>query len=642
MQSALVGNGRLLVALNGSGQMMGLSWPTVDSPTQFSEFTMQPLPGCHAPQLEPASQKFDFDCAETVLKQEGKDIVRIGDRMLRDDDTWLRAFQFSSETNSEVHVSFTPTLDGRGDGQTVFYDSVNDVTLAYHRNHWVGIGSSELGTLKEWQCVTRKSGEHRQSLSSRTLSGQRIASRQACGADLKFGVGIAGRFVLVVTFGNSRERVLSNIARARNVSFSTMQSPSPDLMQQSANVIRLLSNRDTGAVLAGPPLPVDIPSEPGYASVWARDAAYTLMGCLAINDFEPVRHFLDFAFRVQCPEGIWMHRHHSDYSVGSSWGLHQLDETGSVLHLLDAYCTQSGDWSAAEHHWDGVYRAAEFLVSSVGSDNLPIPSVDLWEELESKSPYTTASVIGGLRSAANIAQHLSSTQKEATSTWLGTSDRVLTAMLDSMWSKDLDRFHRGIECRAALDLSDDDTRPPIWLDTTERDRPASAGFTPPDTPLVSLPNSTSLGASPQKHDSHLDVSVLGLVFPFAVLSPKDPRILSTLAQLRATLWNSEVGGYGRYEGDTYGGGNSWPVATLWVACCLTAMDDTSSAKGLLDWVGQHTGPNNMVAEQVHKTTGEPLAALPMAWSHGMIMVTDAAIRGKRVWETDASKGLRSE
>jgi GH15 family glucan-1,4-alpha-glucosidase len=469
------------------------------------------------------------------------------------------------------------------------------------------------------------------------LSGQRIASRSACGADIKFRIGSTGRSVLIITFGKSRERIIENVvrARARPAPSQTVEQAAPDLLQQSANIIRLLTNRDTGGVLAGPPLPVDIPSEPGYASVWARDAAYTLLGYLASGDFAPVRHFLDFAFRVQCPEGIWMHRHHSDYSVGSSWGLHQLDETGSVLHLLDAYCTQSGDWSAAEDHWDGVYRAAEFLVSSIGPDDLPIASVDLWEELESKSPYTTASVIGGLRSAVNIARHLTGLTSERISTWSQTSDKVLDKLLETMWSTDLDRFYRGIQCRAALDLSDDDTRPPISLEITNPVDQAN-GFHPPETPLVSLPNSTASGASRQEHDTGLDVSVLGLVFPFGVLSPNDPRIVSTFAQLRAGLWNSGAGGYGRYEGDTYGGGNSWPVATLWIACCLTAMGDTSEAQKLLDWVGEHTGPNNMVAEQVHKTTGEPLAALPMAWSHGMIMTTQAAIQGKRVWETGAS------
>ena len=38
--------------------------------------------------------------------------------------------------------------------------------------------------------------------------------------------------------------------------------------------------------------------------------------------------------------------------------------------------------------------------------------------------------------------------------------------------------------------------------------------------------------------------------------------MSTVTSLRKQLWNTRVGGMHRYEGDSYGGGNPWPLATL--------------------------------------------------------------------------------
>lgn len=66
-----------------------------------------------------------------------------------------------------------------------------------------------------------------------------------------------------------------------------------------------------------------IASAPGYAAVWGRDAAFTALGALAMGRIGLAKQILQFAINTQSPEGLWLHRHYTDYALVSSWGLHQ-------------------------------------------------------------------------------------------------------------------------------------------------------------------------------------------------------------------------------------------------------------------------------------------------------------------------------
>jgi GH15 family glucan-1,4-alpha-glucosidase len=100
-----------------------------------------------------------------------------------------------------------------------------------------------------------------------------------------------------------------------------------------------------------------------------------------------------------------------------------------------------------------------------------------------------------------------------------------------------------------------------------------------------------------KFDTTRDASLAGL-FAFGLYSAGDPRIISTMEDLREKLWvKTQVGGVARYEGDSYHRastdlpGNPWFICTLWLADFLADRAETeidvASATELMQWVTDH-------------------------------------------------------
>src|SRR3989454_986881 len=128
------------------------------------------------------------------------------------------------------------------------------------------------------------------------------------------------------------------------------------------------------------------------------------------------------------------------------------------------------------------------------------------------------------------------------------------------------------------------------------------------------------------HDSSIDTAILGLTYPFRVVEPDDPRILSSSRQIEnAFTYASE--GIGRYPGDTYHGGNPWFITTLWMALYRCQQGNYEKAKTLIEWCVKHVDELQLFAEQVHKDNGEPISASPLAWSHAMFILALLDYRG---------------
>jgi len=132
-------------------------------------------------------------------------------------------------------------------------------------------------------------------------------------------------------------------------------------------------------------------------------------------------------------------------------------------------------------------------------------------------------------------------------------------------------------------------------------------------------------------DATRDASIWGL-FAFGLYSADDPKIASTMSDLRERLWvGAGVGGMARYENDYYHQvskdvpGNPWFVCTLWLADFLAerATDEKGMAEAveILQWVTDHALPSGILAEQVHPFTGEPVSVSPLTWSHATFVAT---------------------
>jgi GH15 family glucan-1,4-alpha-glucosidase len=121
-------------------------------------------------------------------------------------------------------------------------------------------------------------------------------------------------------------------------------------------------------------------------------------------------------------------------------------------------------------------------------------------------------------------------------------------------------------------------------------------------------------------DGTIDVSLLGLIRPFGIFGRKSPATMRILEAVRSKLWCRSVGGVLRYEGDTYRGGNPWILATLWLAYSELIFGNISEAREAFQWVVAKATPLGMLAEQVHKDSGNPFWVIPLGWSHAMFLL----------------------
>jgi GH15 family glucan-1,4-alpha-glucosidase len=122
-----------------------------------------------------------------------------------------------------------------------------------------------------------------------------------------------------------------------------------------------------------------------------------------------------------------------------------------------------------------------------------------------------------------------------------------------------------------------------------------------------------------KPDFTVDASLLGLSVPFGILDPTDRRLTATVEAMERDLVTS-TGRVRRYVGDTYRGGNAWPLLGLWLAWHKLRVGDRRPALRLYRRVLSDRTPAGLIAEQVDARTGQALWVVPLPWAHAWFLV----------------------
>jgi GH15 family glucan-1,4-alpha-glucosidase len=333
------------------------------------------------------------------------------------------------------------------------------------------------------------------------------------------------------------------------------------LYRRSLLVLDLLADRDTGSVIAAPELDPEFERSGGYGFVWGRDLAFIVLAFLAAGRDDLARRALRWLPGAQEPEGLWLQRHWTDGSLAPSWCRHQLDETGAILFAYEAAWRQLGDHALDADLWPSALRAAEFLLGTVEDDGLPVATADLWEEREGRHAFTAAAICGGLGAAAAMARRH---EPRLADTYEAAAEVVREAIERELWSDFHGRYLR------------------------------------------------SLG------DPTLDVSLLGLAWPFAAVEPGGERMRATVAALESEL-SCPAGSVGRYAGDTYAGGNKWVLAALWLGLWHRQVGDGVGHERSLEYALGAQTELGLLPEQV-TDDGEPAWVVPLAWSHAMLLL----------------------
>jgi GH15 family glucan-1,4-alpha-glucosidase len=278
--------------------------------------------------------------------------------------------------------------------------------------------------------------------------------------------------------------------------------------------------------------------------------------------YENAHRFLRFAQDSQEEEGYYLHRHFPDGTVGSTWHpppFIQIDQTAAVVSAAWHHFKRHGDLDQLLELWPMVKNAANFLESFVDARGLPKPSYDLWEEKKAVNTYSCAAVIHGLERAERISEQLG----KSLGRWRRASERMREAALQHLWDDARGVFLKSID--------------PV--------------------------------------DYTIDASTL-LAIKLGVLDAKDKRAERLVHNVEQRLWNANVGGIARYEGDQYYGlENPWIICTLWLAEAHLMMGRAQRCRELIDWAAETASSTFLLPEQVDGRTGDHTSVTPLVWSH---------------------------
>jgi glucoamylase len=607
---ALLGDGSLLVTLSRRAEVEQLSWPHVDGETHLGELRLVSVDDAggqwlDAPDLD-AVQHYDGDADVLVTRLTGERLgaLEITDVVLPHDPVLMRRVCGVGR----IGLFVRPELDGRARANGAYLDPRTGVLVLHRRDTVVAIGFDVPAT----GGVGNADGaiDDADALLGGRLTGGGITHGFVHGALLADRP--ADEVVIAIAMAETHdlaiERVVTCLAEGfasaatdrRASDRATLALGRPPLVDGAAAVLERRSqlvfsrvaDRATGAVIAAPEADADFLRSGGYAFVWARDLAFIVLAHLASGRRDLAVPALRWLVRAQGSDGLWAQRNWTDATLAPSWGT-QLDETAAALFVYGHAWSVLRDTDLDAHLWPSAAAAADALVATLDpATGLPAASMDLWETEVGIHTYTAATVVGGLRAAAAMAERH---DPPRASGWLRAAERVRAGIDEHLWSEEHGRYLRSIA--VARTDADGDPTPRAYGVDGHAARPV---------------------ASVDPIDATVDVSLLGLVYPFAVMTPDEPRMAATIAAIEGELRTAD-GGILRYTGDRYLGGNPWVLATLWLGLARRAPGAVVPAEGV-DYAVSARTSTDLLPEQVDEVTGEPVWIVPLTWSHAMYVL----------------------
>jgi oligosaccharide amylase len=335
------------------------------------------------------------------------------------------------------------------------------------------------------------------------------------------------------------------------------------LFRRSLLMLKLLQDERFGSFIAAPNL------YPDYRYCWPRDAVFLAwaMDCAGYHD--EVRQFYRWCKRTQMADGLWYQNHYTDGR--RHWPGIQVDQVSSIVWGLHQHHLACPSGEFLQEMWPMVERATWYVLSRIHPDlGLVFSEQDLWEETCGYLTYTNASCIAALHSAAAIAAELGQ-QEEA-----------------RLWPECAHTLEQHVKRHLIQDG--------VYVGEYDAKR-----------------------SFPVRHDYRLDVSNVGMSFPFAVVSPNDPVMTRTVAAFEAEF-GYPIGGVGRYKSDLFVGGNPWSLAAVWLGLYYASAGRKLDAIRHIDWCLKHAVMHDFIPEQSDKRTGDPASAQPLAWSHAWMVI----------------------
>lgn len=628
INNAVIGNGSMLGCISETGELIRLYWPEIDFPQHIEKmltgFFDRNIPKSTIWLSEGDHKVFQAYIENTNILKTKVYINKLAlevdqtDFCVPDQDVLIRRYNIKNTGQSSIHLGMglaSHVISHTFDMGNTLFDFELDALVHYrHDNCWAIASDIEV---KEFQIGNNPF----RAVWEGSLTGTESIGMSPDGA-LLWDFGYVEpcsekNITLYMVFSRNMNSLKELTRSVKEEGFNRLFNYTKEFWQdylkkctevktgnedvdriykRSLLLFGLMSDKNTGAILASPEIDEGFTRCGRYAFCWGRDGAFVTTALNEAGLHKYSEKFYEWAIRVQDAEGFWHQRYYVNGNIAPSWGI-QIDETGSILFGMWNHYLCVRNVGFLEKVWAAVLKACEFLERSIDCDTgLPLPSFDIWEERMGEHTYSTAAVIAGFKAAANIAESLG-VSAEIIGRWRDIAANIKKAIEEKLVDKEKGVFLRSIR-----------TKLNPW------------GDEPTSETVVIKVNQKGYTREVSAVDGRMDISLLGLAVPFSLYKPTHPVVRSTAEKIENVLCCEQAGGIYRYSEDSYAGGNPWVVATLWLALYHIRAGNIEKAREYFHWSVKCTTGLGFLPEQADKNDGKPCWVIPLTWSHAMFVL----------------------
>ena len=568
--NALIGNGRILGTLTDKGELIRLYYPNID---YFQNIDKNKLGIVHEGRIlwldEEATlirQHYEGNIVYTELKVENYEILQ-RDYVLPNKNVVVRTFKFNKKLNLFMYSKLNSDVNKKVSSMVV-----DNTLIQYCQEMYMATFSKN--EIKKYQVNNSKYAMQNGILNPEDYIGMSEDSAILYSDVNEITIYIAlennlkGVLELVNWCKMQEETLLYNSTKkywdnylksfSNNVLLKSVNKiKEKEIIERTIYMYALVTNPETGAVLASPDVDENFERCGRYGYCWPRDAlfinkALNILGLSKLTD----KFYNVWARKAQLDSGLFEQRYYSNGELAPSWGI-QIDETAAIL--IGVY--ENGKYRKLEIL---ILKAITALLNYIDNDYLSKECFDLWEERRGKHLYSTASMYEGLKVGKEMLASINAIKYRAT-----ISEIEITLM--NMRKAIINNFTENGVLKRSID------------------------------------------------NTQTDISLLSLSTPYDILETDDEIMKNTISAIERDLKLSN-GGYMRYQGDTYVGGNAWIISSLWLALYYSKNGEKEAAKELFDWVTNHSDYLNFLPEQIDRNGNDTVWVRQLSWSHAMYII----------------------
>ena len=389
-----------------------------------------------------------------------------------------------------------------------------------------------------------------------------------------------------------------------------------EIYKRSILLFPLLTNYETGGIIASPEIDENFTKCGRYAYCWPRDAVFMTKAMDIVKmEKETEKFYKTFCKKTQSKNGMWEQRFFTDGKLAPCWG-YQIDETASVVYGVYEHYKFTKSEKFLKDNLSMCEKAIDFLKKYV-KDWLDIEGIeerdkdvvkqeieedtkkrtgkthkyhisyDIWEMCEGIHLYSLASIYAAFESILGIYRVLGTNVS-------GFENNRLKEEKIQKNEREIERIQVGIKNYINENMYDETKK--------------------------------SYVRNPE--DKKMDISILGAVTPFNIFKPKETKVKNTVESINLHL-RTYTGGYQRFEQDNYMNGNPWPIANLWMTLYYLESGEKKKAKEAFDFVVKTAGKHYLLGEQVNNETLKPNWVIGLGWSHAMFLIVLEKLYGDK-------------